>query len=73
MVILEITEQALITMIMLLLVLFQTIIKPKIIDQDTLIDGFCDGNYNIHIQDANGCEGWVVVGGSLLPMLEKVI
>ena len=38
--------------------------NQEIIDQDTLIDGFCDGSYNIHIQDANGCEGWVVVGGS---------
>ena len=31
---------------------------------DTLIDGFCDGLYNIHITDANGCEGNLVWGGS---------
>ena len=38
--------------------------NQDLVFQDSLISGFCDGIYDIHITDSNGCQGYVVWGGS---------
>ena len=40
------------------------LVNQSLVFQDSIISNFCDGAYDIHITDANGCQGNVTWGGA---------
>jgi gliding motility-associated-like protein len=39
-------------------------VNQGVVINDTLITNFCNGMYDMHITDVNGCQGYVLWGGS---------